>query len=163
MKRTRRLASSAAFLLLILHAPVLRAQQEQAAKPRAGSVEEALSIFLRAFDNLDWPAFRECFSANATIFHPSAPNVRRIDAPEQFDKAWLGVFERIKKNSGRSAPPYMDLQPLDLRVESLSEDVTLVTFHLKDGDIVNRRTLLFKREMNRWKIVHIHASNLTSP
>jgi hypothetical protein len=95
------------------------------------------------------------------VFHPAAPNIKRIDSPEQFEKAWLGVFERIKKNSGRESPPYMSIKPLDLRVETLSEDVALVTFHLVDGNLVSRRTLVFKRSLEGWKIVHIHASNLT--
>lgn len=57
----------------------------------------------------------------------------------------------------------MSLNPLDLRVEKLSEDVVLVTFHLVDGSTVNRRTLVFKQESDGWKIVHIHASNITAP
>jgi len=132
-------------------------------KPEYASVEEALSAFLTALDNLDWQAFRACFSGAATIFHPAAPNIRRTDSPDQFEKAWLGVFERIKKSSGRAAPPYMNLNPVDLRVEKLSEDVALVTFHLVDGNTVNRRTLVFKQEPNGWRIVHIHASNITAP
>ena len=73
------------------------------------------------------------------------------------------IFERIKRTSGRASPPYMSLKPLDLRVEKLSEDVAVVTFHLVDSGLVNRRTLVFKREMNGWKIVHIHASNIAVP
>jgi hypothetical protein len=46
-------------------------------------------------------------------------------------------------------------------VDNLSDDVALVTFHLVDGDTLNRRTLVFKRESG-WKIVHIRASNLTT-
>jgi ketosteroid isomerase-like protein len=139
------------------------AQEQMLTKPKTASVEEALSEFLTAFDNLDWQAFRTCFSSTATIFHPAAPNIRRIDSPDQFERAWLGVFERIKRVSGRTSPPYMNLHPLDLRVEKLSEDVALVTFHLVDASTVNRRTLVFKREPNGWKIVHIHASNVTAP
>jgi ketosteroid isomerase-like protein len=139
------------------------AQEKTLASPKTASIEEAVSAFLTAFDNLDWQAFRTCFSRTPTIFHPAAPNIRRIDSPDQFEKAWLGVFERIKKSSGRTSPPYMSLNPLDLRVEKLSEEVALVTFHLVDGSTVNRRTLVFKREANGWKIVHIHASNITTP
>jgi ketosteroid isomerase-like protein len=139
------------------------AQDKSSATPKTASIEEALSTFLTAFNNLDWQAFRACFSDTATIFHPAAPNIRRIDSPEQFETAWLGVFERIKKNSGRTSPPYMNLNPLDLRVEKLSEDVALVTFHLVDGSTLNRRTLVFKRNPDGWKIVHIHASNITPP
>lgn len=140
------------------------ASREKApANPKMASVEEALSAFLTAFDNLDWQAFRTCFSAAATVFHPAAPNIRRTDSPDQFERAWLGVFERIKNASGRTSPPYMALSPLDLRVETLSEGAVLVTFHLVDGSTVNRRTLVFKLEPSGWKIVHIHASNIIVP
>jgi ketosteroid isomerase-like protein len=151
---------------LVLTAATLEsavAQEKTLANPKTAPIEEALSAFLTAFDNLDWQAFRTCFSNSATMFHPAAPNVRRIDSPDQFEKAWLGVFERIKKSSGRTSPPYMKLSPLDLRVEKLSEEVALVTFHLVDGSTVNRRTLVFKWDLDGWKIVHIHASNITAP
>jgi ketosteroid isomerase-like protein len=139
------------------------AQEQKLANPKTASVEDALSAFVAAFDNLDWQAFRTCFSTTASIFHPATPNARLVDSPDQFEKAWIGVFERIKKSSGRSSPPYMSLRPIDLRVEKLSEDVVLVTFHLFDGGTVGRRTLVFKREPDGWKIVHIHASNITGP
>jgi ketosteroid isomerase-like protein len=152
------------FLLLAAAiAPSAAAPQKSLAGLHADAIEEALSAFLTAFDNLDWPAFRACFADSATIFHPSPPNIRRIDSPDQFEKAWRGVFERIKKSSVRTSPPYMHLDPQDLRVEKLSEEVALVTFHLVDGNTVSRRTLVFKRFPEGWKIVHLHASNLTAP
>jgi ketosteroid isomerase-like protein len=150
-------------LLAMATSQAMLAQEQRSANPKTASAEEALSAFVTAFDNLDWQAFRTCFSTTATIFHPAAPNTKLIDSPEQFEKAWLGVFERIKKSSGRTSPPYMSLHPLDLRVERLSEDVVLITFHLVDGGTVCRRTLVFKREPDGWKIVHIHASNITEP
>jgi SnoaL-like domain len=123
----------------------------------------SLLVFLTAFDNLDWQAFRSCFSPTATIFHPAAPNIRRIDSPDSFVNAWLGVFERIKKSSGRTSRPYMSINPVDLRVDNLCEDVALVTFHLIDGSTVSRRTLVFKRDSGGWRVVHLHASNITAP
>jgi ketosteroid isomerase-like protein len=126
-------------------------------------VEKALARFVTAFENLDWPTFRDCFSANATIFHPAAPNVRRIDSPLEFDKAWQGVFDRIKRNSGRTSPPYMKLNAQDVRIEPLGTGVALVTFHLADPGTIGRRTLVFQQIDGAWKIVHIHASNLSEP
>jgi ketosteroid isomerase-like protein len=137
--------------------------EQTSANAKTASVEGALSAFLTVFDNLDWQAFRTCFSATATIFHPAAPNIKLIDSPDQFDKAWLGVFERIKKSVGRASPPYMNLNPVDLCIEKLSEDVALVTFHLTDNGTVNRRTIAFKRQPDGWKIVLIHASNIAAP
>jgi len=70
---------------------------------------------------------------------------------------------RIRKNSGRDLPPYMKLAPQDLKIQLLSEDVALVTFHLVDGAKLDRRTVILKRGSGGWKIVHIHASNLVMP
>jgi hypothetical protein len=97
------------------------------------------------------------------MFHPSAPDSRRVETPEQFEAAWHLVFERIRKRSGRTAPPYMKLSPLDMRIDPLAENVSLVTFHLIDGAVLSRRTLIFRRYADGWKIVHIHASNLPLP
>lgn len=131
--------------------------------PVRDTVEHALSTFVRAFEDLDWKTFRECFSDRPSMFHPAAPNIRRVDSPEDFDKAWRGVFEGIRKESGRTSPPYMKLEPSDLRIEPLSDDVTLVSFHLVQEKSVGRRTLIFKRSPDGWKIVHIHASNIATP
>jgi len=130
------------------------------AEPKPESLDAKLSGFVTAFDNLDWPHFQQFFSDDATVFHPAAPNLKRTDSREAFEKAWLGVFDRIKKSSGKSAPPYMDLQPKELRIQYLDDDVALVTFHLDDGDVLGRRTMIWKRTNGEWKIVHIHASNL---
>jgi inosine-uridine nucleoside N-ribohydrolase len=119
----------------------------------------SVSAFVAAFDNLDWPTFPARFSEKPTIFHPSAPNIRRIDTPGEFEKAWPGVFERIKKNSHRIVAPHMDLQPRDLRIEKLS----LVTFHIEDRNVLDRRMPVMKRDSGEWKIAHIHASNLEAP
>jgi hypothetical protein len=151
------------FLLVAMLPPVGLAQDRKSANAGRATVEQALSRLVTAFENLDWQNFRPCFSENATIFHPAAPDIKRIDTPEQFDKAWLAVFDRIKKNSGRTSPPYMDLHPEDLRIERLSEVVALVTFHLFDGETVSRRTVIFTRSGGVWKVVHIHASNITAP
>jgi ketosteroid isomerase-like protein len=123
-------------------------------------LKQTLASFLIAFDNLDWPSFRKFFAPDATVFHPAAPNLKRIDSPEEVEKAWLGVFARIRKTSGRTAPPYMNLQPQDLKVQMLSGDVALVTFHLTEGNVLSRRTIVFRRDPGGWKIVHLHASNL---
>ncbi len=128
--------------------------------PGKAGIEQALSTFLTAFNNLDWRAFRACFSEPATVFQPAAPYARRVESPDQFERAWLAVFDRIRKSSGRASPPYMDLRPDDLRIEQISEDVGLVTFHLITNTSVSRRTLIFKKYPEGWKIVHLHASSV---
>jgi len=156
MKIRSTIAICSLFLILVL--PL------QAGPTAAGSedadIHAFLQKFLAAFDNLDWPTFEDCFSDSATVFHPAPPNLRRTDSRSQFEKAWLGVFERIKKESGRSSPPYMQLKPEDVQIEILADGAALVTFHLTNGNILSRRTLVLKKFALGWKIVHIHASNL---
>jgi ketosteroid isomerase-like protein len=137
-----------------------RAQSDARAMAAEPEIKRTLGKFLVAFDNLDWPSFRQFFSPDVTMFHPSAPNQKRIDSAEEFERAWLGVFARIQKSSGRSSAPYMHLEPQDLKIQMLSHGVALVTFHLTDANVLSRRTIVFRHDGDGWKIVHIHASNL---
>jgi ketosteroid isomerase-like protein len=148
-------------VVLLLTTAALIGQETRPVAKRE-TIEQALSTFVTAFENLDWPTFKECFIDGATIFHPAAPNLKRVDSTEQFEEAWKGVFERIRQNSGRTAPPYMKLNPSEMRIELLSPDVGVATFHLIEGSIVGRRTVVLKRFPAGWKIVHIHASNITT-
>jgi ketosteroid isomerase-like protein len=147
--------------LLLVSGLATIAQQPAATASSSGDqeVHAALEKFFTAFANLDWPAFRACFTDSATVFHPSAAHMRRTDSPSDFDAAWHEVFDRIKKQSGRTAAPYMDLKPGKLKIDLLSPEVALVTFHLPDPAIFGRRTIILKRFPSGWKIVHIHASN----
>ena len=135
-------------------------------EPSAGSTAEvraAVDAFVRAFEALDWPAFRACFAEGATVFHPAPPHVLRTDSPESFERAWAAVFERIRRDSGRTAPPYFTLAPKDVRIQILSERSALVTFHLPQGGTTGRRTIVFEKLEAGWKIIHLHASNLSTP
>ena len=163
MQVGKRLATPFLLIAMVSVAPPAQAQNDPHSSDASAAIEQALSSFVLAFDNLDWPSFRASFVPGATVFHPAPPNVKRIDSEQDFEKSWLGVFARIKKESGRTAPPYMNLQPQDLQVQILSEDVGLATFHLVDGAITSRRTIVFKHTSGGWKIVHLHASNITAP
>ena len=146
---------------LLLAAVALPAAQRSGTED-VKNIEQRVSAFLTAFDNLDWRAFRSFWDAQATVFHPDASHQKRIETPGEFDRAWQEVFDQIKKDSHRSAPPYVNLQPADLRVTLLSQDVALVTFHLESEERFGRRTLVWKRTADGWKLVHLHASNFSS-
>lgn len=126
-------------------------------------VRATVDTFVRAFEALDWPAFRACFAEGATVFHPAPPHVLRTDSPESFERAWAAVFERIRRNSGRTSPPYFRLEPKDVRIQRLSDRIALVTFHLPQGATMGRRTMVLEKLDAGWKIAHIHASNLPTP
>jgi ketosteroid isomerase-like protein len=123
------------------------------------TVRRCSADFIVAFNNLDWEKFRVFFDDNATIFHP-AQFPRRLVGRSEYEKAWLDVFAGIRTGSGRSKPPYMELRPEDMEVQLLN-DVAIVTFHLNRGhNSIGRRTLVWRKSSQEWRIIHLHASNL---
>jgi len=120
-------------------------------------VRQTVAKFVRAFDNLDWDGFRYAFADDATVFYPRAFPERASGRPE-FESGFRAVFEQIRH--GKSAPPYMDLQPKDMKVQMFG-DVAIVTFHLDDrAGFVNRRTIVLGKSGAGWKIAHLHASEV---
>ena len=121
-------------------------------------VRAALANFIRAFDDLDWENFRLAFDDNATVFYPRAIPQRANGRPE-FEKGFKTVFQQIRGN--KTAAPYMDIQPRDLRIQ-LFGDVAIATFHLDDRPgSLNRRTIVLSKTQKGWKIVHLHASEVS--
>ena len=57
----------------------------------------------------------------------------------------------------------MDLQPSNLKIQ-IAGDVAIVTFHLDDRPgFVNRRTVILRKFTESWKIIHLHASEVSIP
>ncbi len=57
-------------------------------------------------------------------------------------------------------PPYMDIQPKDLRIQVFG-NTAIATFHLGDrAGLLNRRTIVLNKTEAGWKIVHLHASEV---
>jgi ketosteroid isomerase-like protein len=149
------LALAALFLLIL---PAAFARQKPASSE--AEVQDALKEFVQAFDNLDWERFRLAFDDTATVFYPRA-FPERANGRTEFEKTFKVVFEQIRK--GRSVGPYMDIQPRDLRIQ-LFGDVAIATFHLADRPgFLNRRTLVLHKADTGWKIVHLHASEVSRP
>ena len=138
--------------LLSIHA---FAQDKTSAKEQ--EVKKTLAAFIQAFDNLDWEKFRAAFADDATVFYPRAvPN--RADGRAEFERTFRQVFEQIR--AGRTTGPYMDIQPRDLKIQ-IAGDVAIVTFHLDDRPgFINRRTVILKKFVPGWKIIHLHASEV---
>lgn len=130
-------------------------------------VRQLMADFVMAFENLDWPAFRKCWSDNPVVFFPSAapnPTGRRTDTPAEFDAVWHRQFDMIRDGvakQGVAKAPFMHLEPKDLRIDFPSPTVAVVTFHLGPGaNGIGRRMFVVTKTPAGWKITHLHASNL---
>jgi ketosteroid isomerase-like protein len=55
----------------------------------------------------------------------------------------------------------MDVQPRDMEIQ-LFGNIAITTFHLDDrAGFLNRRTIILNKTKGGWKIVHLHASEVT--
>jgi len=125
-------------------------------------VRRALASFIDALNNLKWDAFRAWFAEEATLFNPEIPDVRdlgRIDGREAIERSFRLVFDSARRQA--SGPPYLHIVPRNVRVQMLV-DVAVVTFEFdRDGGSMGRRTLVFRKQAEGWRIIHLHASNTT--
>lgn len=121
-------------------------------------VHEALAHFIRAFDDLDWEQFRLAFDDQATVFYPRVMP-ERASGRAEFEKGFKTVFQQIRGN--KTAAPYMDIQPKGLTIQRFGS-VAIATFHLDDrAGFINRRTIVLNKTERGWKIVHLHASEVS--
>ena len=128
-------------------------------------LHQALEGFLAAFRNLDWIPFSAWFSPSASVFFPFPDMPRRANGMEEIAAVFKPFFENLRRNH-KGAPPYLNIDPLDLQV-SIVANIALVTFHLSDpgGEhtVLGRRSLIWAREQGQWRILHLHASNVQMP
>ena len=132
------------------------------AEAAAAAVRAAVEEFIHAFDHLDWERFRRCFAPDATVFFPFDFHPRRADGNAEVEGGFKRFFDEVRAK--RSGPPYLGLAPRDVIVR-IWADIALVTFHLERVTGVpgmGRRTLLLERQAGEWRIVHLHASNITA-
>jgi ketosteroid isomerase-like protein len=145
-----------AVLLSLLAVPSVCTQAQPGSEE--SQVRETLSRFVRAFDDLDWETFRLAFDDDATVFYPRAFPERATGRAE-FEKTFKAVFAQIR--GSRTSPPYMDIQPREMKIQ-LFGNLAIATFHLEDkAGFVNRRTIVLNKNEHGWKIVHLHASEVS--
>jgi ketosteroid isomerase-like protein len=143
-------------LILLLLAPALLAETNPS--PSETEVRNVLAKFVDAFDKLDWEVFRLAFDDDATVFYPRA-FPERASGRAEFEKTFKAVFEQIRNR--RATGPYMDLKPRDMKIQMLG-NVAIATFHLDDRvGFINRRTIVLHKTRTGWKIVHLHASEVS--
>ena len=125
------------------------------------AVVQTIHEFVDAFSILNWQKFTEFFSDDATAFFPpSAKSPFRANNKVEIENIFKRVFENARKQ--KSAPPYIDIQPNDLKIQIVGE-VAIVTFVLNDPDLFGRRTIILRKINDKWFIIHLHASGVIIP
>ena len=122
------------------------------------TIEHAFAHFIDAFNHLEWDEFLNCFAPDASLFNPDipeAPSLHRLDASESVERTFRLVFDAIRRTG--SGP---NIVPRNVRVQQFT-DAGIVTFEFdRDAGAFGRRTIVFARQAEGWKIAHVHASNI---
>lgn len=92
------------------------------------------------------------------MFYPRA-FAERASGREEFEKTFKAVFQQIR--GAKTSAPYMDIQPKGTKIQIFG-DIAIATFHLDDRTgFLNRRTIVLHKTKAGWKIVHLHASEVS--
>lgn len=125
-------------------------------------LERALDRFLNAFRDLDWDPFIASFATEATVFFPFTDTPRRANGIGEIEGRFAPFFD-ARRNQQPAGPPYLQIDPADLQI-TIDGRLALMSFHLHDSvedqAILCRRTLVWVDDGARWRILHLHASNL---
>lgn len=124
--------------------------------PNKSTPDGAAVEFLDAFSSMDQARFDRFFAPEVTMFFPDGPfPEKRVEGRKAVLAAFHKFFALARKH-GRTA---LNIAPLDKRVQLYGE-VAIVSFGLQSGKTVGRRSIIFRKIGNDWRIVHFHASSI---
>lgn len=117
---------------------------------RTESPRATIDAFLTALERGE-VQIAELFTADATVFFPMHDRPLRANGREEIAAAFAALF----------GPGYRGglPKPQDVRVQEVGESA-VVTFQNANPNVTSRRTFVLRREAGRWRIVHLHGSNI---
>ena len=115
-------------------------------------VRPLLDRFIHAVNVADVDGFVACFATDATAFFPSSASAARRKGVDEIRSAVAPVFAQ-----GPRTPPAA------LADLTITRDGSLVvaSFDAGSGTMHARRTLVLRNIEGEWRIVHLHASNVS--
>jgi ketosteroid isomerase-like protein len=114
------------------------------------SPEATVQEFLAALDKGDRD-IALLFTEDATMFFPMNAQPLRLNGRAEIAAAFAALFG---PNYRGGMPP-----PQDLQVQH-SGNSAIVTFQTVNPNVTSRRTLVLRRDGGRWRIAHLHGSNI---
>jgi len=114
--------------------------------------------FTEALNSLDTPGMARFFADDITAFVPLA-QADRVQGKEAVVKIFENFVRRTKPTTAR-----LNITPEDVEVLA-SGNLAMVSFNVREPAIkvTRRRTLVFRRDGDRWLIRHLHGSDFTTP
>ena len=119
------------------------------------SAADAVHSFVAALARFDLDALVASFDENATVFMPLPSMPDRLEGREAIRAAFASMFDQARASGTTS----ITLNVQKLRVDELG-DVAVATFDVGAGAAISRRTVVLRRVVGGWRVVHLHASNV---
>jgi len=116
---------------------------------------DVVDAFLRAFNDLSVQETGDLLADDATAFLPFASSAARISGRDQILAALRPLFEAEQRRGS-----VLHLVARDVQVQRLSDRAAVISFDVGNERVHSRRTLVLSFVSGRWRIVHLHASNL---
>ena len=114
------------------------------------SPQATVDEFLAALDRGD-ARIAELFTEDATVFFPVNNQPLRANGRAEIAVAFASLFGP----NYRGGLP----KPDDVRVQTFG-GTAVFTFQNVNPNVTSRRTFVLRREAGRWRIVHLHGSNI---
>jgi ketosteroid isomerase-like protein len=148
--------------VLVLLVLVIGARTVNAELNSEREVRRTINTFLEALTKHDLRVLRSCWADSPVAFLPvaGAESGKRLDTEADFLKGWTDLFERGRQTQAQTNQS-VKIEPKDTRIDFVTPDVAVVTFHLTaNPQSIGRRMFVVRRAQNGWKITHLHASNM---
>ena len=110
-----------------------------------------------AFNHLDTAAVSALLTEDATAFLPTPDHAAIVRGRPAIVAALAPLFDAERQR--HPGPEYLHLVAKDISARTFG-DAAVVTFDVGSGELHSRRTLVLVRKGGRWKIEHLHASNV---
>jgi len=108
-----------------------------------------MSVFMDALNDLDADRLATFFADDATAFFPTIK-------PERIDGK--AAVAQVFRDYVTASTKKTNIVPEDLHIAQTG-DLAVVTFNVHNPSAVSRRTFVWRRDKDTWRIVHLHASN----
>jgi ketosteroid isomerase-like protein len=113
--------------------------------------------FLEALAASDPAGIEAVISSDASMFLLAANGREAVRGSAAIVARFSRMFEQIR-DSGTPAPRFL---VEEFNLIELGPDFRLADSMVRAGEEIGRRSLVFRRETDGWRILHMHASNAT--
>ena len=118
-----------------------------------------LQRLLDAIDHADAAELATLWTPDATMYFPFADSTEPCRGRDAIVARFERMFAALRERNP-AGPPYVRFRTLAFECAPIDGRHALACATLAFGREVGRRTIVFRREVAGWRLLHLHASNV---